>query len=95
MEEQGEDGVAWAWSIGTALLEGARRYFELDDDDLDVIVQAARSADGRSRALEILWVDKILGGSGIIDAMVQEFQWRALQCGTLKVTIARLPGAVY
>ena len=74
MEEQGEDGVAWAWSIGTALLEGARRHFELDDDDLDVIVQTAKDADGRSRALEILWVDKILGGSGIIDAMVREFQ---------------------
>ena len=74
MEEQGEDGVAWAWSIGTALLEGARRHFELDDDDLDVIVQTAKDADGRSRALEVLWVDKILGGSGIIDAMVREFQ---------------------
>jgi hypothetical protein len=74
MEEQGEDGVAWAWSIGTALLEGARRHFELDDDDLDVIVQTARDAEGRSRALEILWVDKVLGGSGIIDAMVREFQ---------------------
>jgi len=72
--EQGDDGVAWAWSIGTALLEGARRHFELDDDDPDVIVQTARNAEGRSRALEILWVDKILGGSGIIDAFVREFQ---------------------
>src|ERR1039457_69214 len=43
-------------------------------DLLDVIVQTAKSADGRSRALEILWVDKILGGSGIIEAMVREFQ---------------------
>jgi hypothetical protein len=74
MAEQGEDGVAWAWSIGTAMLEGARRHFELDDDDLDAIVQTVKDADGRSRALEILWVDKILGGSGIIDAMVREFQ---------------------
>lgn len=74
MEEQAEDGVAWAWSIGTALLEGARRHFELDDDDLDVIVQTSRSTDGSNRALEILWVDKVLGGSGIIDAMVREFQ---------------------
>ena len=48
MEEQGEDGVAWAWSIGTALLEGARRHFELDDDDLDVIVQTAKDADERT-----------------------------------------------
>jgi hypothetical protein len=74
LEEQGEDGVAWAWSIGTALLEGARRHFELDDDDLDVIVQTAKDSNGRSRALEILWVDKILGGSGMIEAMLLEFQ---------------------
>jgi hypothetical protein len=74
LEEQGEDGVAWAWSVGTALLEGARKYFELDDDDLDVIVQTARDGDGKNRALEILWVDKILGGSGIIEALVREFQ---------------------
>ena len=71
--EQGEDGIAWAWSIGTALLEGARRHFELDDDDLDVIVQTARDAAGRSRALEILWVDNMLGGSGSIDALLREF----------------------
>jgi len=74
LEEQGDDGVAWAWSIGTALLEGARKHFELDDDDLDVIVQTARDGEGKNRALEILWVDKILGGSGIIDALVREFQ---------------------
>jgi hypothetical protein len=74
LEQQGEDGVAWAWSIGTAMLEGARKHFELDDDDLDVLVQTARDGDGESRALEILWVDKILGGSGIIEAMVREFQ---------------------
>jgi hypothetical protein len=74
LEQQGEDGVAWAWSIGTAMLEGARKHFELDDDDLDVLVQTARDGDGEGRALEILWVDKILGGSGIIEAMVREFQ---------------------
>lgn len=73
LAEQGEDGVAWAWSVGTALLEGARRHFELDDDDLDVIVQTAKDADGRSRALEILWVDKVLGGSGAIDALLRQF----------------------
>jgi Domain of unknown function (DUF1998) len=54
--------------------EGARKHFELDDDDLDVLVQTARDGDGEGRALEILWVDKILGGSGIIEAMVREFQ---------------------
>lgn len=66
--------TAWAWSVGTALLEGARRHFELDDDDLDVIVQTVRDAGGEKRALEILWLDKVLGGSGIIPAFVREFQ---------------------
>ena len=28
-----------------------------------MIVQTAKDADGRSRALEVLWVDKVLGGS--------------------------------
>jgi hypothetical protein len=51
-----------------------KRRIALDDDDLDVIVQTARSADGTNRALEILWVDKILGGSGIVEAMLREFQ---------------------
>jgi superfamily II DNA/RNA helicase/very-short-patch-repair endonuclease len=74
LPEQGDDGVAWAWSVGTALLEGALKHFELDDDDLDVMVLTARDADGRQRALEVVFVDKVLGGSGIIDAIVREFQ---------------------
>jgi hypothetical protein len=73
LEELGDDGVAWAWSVGFALLEGARRHFELDDDDLDVIVLTKKDSDGTNRALEILWVDKILGGSGIIGAFIGEF----------------------
>ena len=73
LEELGDDGVAWAWSLGSALLEGARKHFELDDDDIDVIVQTKKDADSTNRALEILWVDKILGGSGIIGALIGEF----------------------
>ena len=34
----------------------------------------AASTRWQRLALEILWVDKVLGGSGIIDAMVREFQ---------------------
>jgi Domain of unknown function (DUF1998)/Protein of unknown function (DUF559) len=71
---QGEDGVIWAWSVGTALLEGALKHFELDDDDLDVMVLTARDPDGAQRALEILFVDKGLGGSGIIEPMVHDFR---------------------
>ena len=73
LEALGEDGVAWAWSVGSALLEGARKHFELDEDDLDVIVLTKKDSDGTNRALEILWVDKILGGSGIIGALIGEF----------------------
>jgi hypothetical protein len=73
MAELGEEGVAWAWSIGSALLEGARKHFELDDDDLEVIVLTKKDTGGSNRALEILWVDKILGGSGIVGAMIREF----------------------
>ncbi len=73
LQELGEEGVAWAWSVGSALLEGARKHFELDDDDVDIIVLTKKDTDRTNRALEILFVDKILGGSGIISAMVQEF----------------------
>ncbi len=74
LEEQGDDGVAWAWSVGTALLEGAQMNFELDIDDLDLIVLTARDAEGRQRALEISFVDKVLGGSGVIESVVREFR---------------------
>ncbi len=73
LQELGDEGVAWAWSVGTALLEGARKRFELDDDDLDVIVQTVRDDHGATRALEILWVDMVTGGSGIFDALVRDF----------------------
>ena len=73
LEELGDDGVAWAWSVGTALLEGARKHFELDEDDLEVIVQTKKDSDRINRALEIIWVDKVLGGSGIIGAIINAF----------------------
>jgi ATP-dependent helicase YprA (DUF1998 family) len=38
-----------------------------------VIVLPKKDADGVNRALEILWIDKVLGGSGIIDSIVREF----------------------
>jgi hypothetical protein len=73
LQQLGDEGVAWAWSVGTALLEGARRHFELDDDDLDVIVQTVRDDNGVTHALEILWVDMVTGGSGIFEAFVRDF----------------------
>jgi hypothetical protein len=73
LEQLGEEGVGWAWSIGHALLQGARRHFELNDDDLDVLVQTRRDVDRTTRASEILWVDAVLGGSGVIESFVREF----------------------
>lgn len=73
LAEQREDGVSWAWSIGAAILEGALKHFELNDDDLEVMVLTARDADGRPRALEILFADRVLGGAGVIDGLLREF----------------------
>jgi len=73
LQELGTEGVEWAWSVGSALLEGTRKHFELDDDDVEVIVITKKDADGTNQALEIVFVDKIMGGSGIIDAIVREF----------------------
>jgi len=36
-------------------------------------VLTKKASDGTNRALEILWVDKILGGSGIVGALIAEF----------------------
>ncbi|HPU74187.1 MAG TPA: DEAD/DEAH box helicase [Bryobacteraceae bacterium] len=74
LAQQYEDGVSWAWSVGTAILEGALKHFELDDDDLDVMVLTARDADSRPQALEIVFADKVLGGSGVIDSLLREFR---------------------
>lgn len=73
LQQLGDEGVSWAWSVGTALLEGARRHFELDDEDLDIIVQTRRDDDGVMHALEIIFLDMVTGGSGIFDALVREF----------------------
>lgn len=73
LEFQGSDGVSWAWSLGAALLQGALRCFQLDVDDLEVLVLTARDANGTPRTLEVVFVDKVLGGSGVIEAMAREF----------------------
>jgi ATP-dependent helicase YprA (DUF1998 family) len=74
LAQQYEDGVSWAWSVGTAILEGALKHFELDEDDLEVMVLTARDSDGRQQALEIVFADNVLGGSGVIDSLRREFR---------------------
>jgi very-short-patch-repair endonuclease len=67
-------------------LEGALKHFELDDDDLEVMVLTARDTDGRQQALEIVFADKVLGGSGVIDSLRKEFR------SVLKSAIRHLDG---
>jgi hypothetical protein len=92
LEELGDDGVAWAWSVGSALLEGTRKHFELDDDDLDVIVLTKKDLDGTNRALEILWVDKVWGApESSVHSSASSARWRRPRYVICKGTIAPLP----
>jgi len=64
----GEEGVAWAWSFGAAVMQGAIRHFGLDEDDLDAVVLTRRTQSGEE-VVELAWVDTVLGGSGILREM--------------------------
>jgi len=68
----GSEGVGWAWSMAWAIVRGAIRFFDLDEDDLEARVLTHRG-DGREEVLEIIWVDSVLGGSGILGELVRQF----------------------
>jgi len=68
----GEEGVAWAWSLAWAVIHGAVRLFDLDEDDLEPRV-LTRRIDGNEEVMEIIWVDTVLGGSGILAELVSRF----------------------
>ena len=69
----GEEGVAWAWSLAWAVVQGAIHLFEIDDDDIEPRV-LTRRVDGAQEVMEIIWVDTILGGSGILSEIVSRFR---------------------
>jgi len=68
----GSEGVDWAVSLAHAILQGAIRVFDLDDDDLEPLVLVARD-NGKEQAMEILWTDTVLGGSGILEGLAAHF----------------------
>jgi very-short-patch-repair endonuclease len=68
----GSEGVDWAISLGYAILRGAIRVFDIDEYDLEPVVLVTRR-DGIEAAAEILWVDTVLGGSGILEELVGHF----------------------
>jgi len=73
LQQAGEAGVRWAWSVGAALLQGAVRHFALDPDDLSVYVLSSSNDDENPSAFEVLLIDEVIGGSGIIPEIVQNF----------------------
>jgi hypothetical protein len=74
---RGEEGVTWAWSFVYAVIQGAIRLFEVDENDLEVFVltKKVRDADGESHreVLDILWIDRVVGGPGILQRLVHNF----------------------
>ena len=68
----GEEGVTWAWSFGWAMVRGAIRQFEIDEDDIEVRV-LNRKLDGQEEVLEIIWVDSVIGGSGLLREIATQF----------------------
>ena len=68
----GQEGVAWSWSFAWAIVRGAVRLFDIDEDDLEPRV-LTRWTDGRTEVMEIIWVDAMTGGSGILQDMIQHF----------------------
>jgi Lhr-like helicase len=69
----GEAGVRWAWSVGAALQQGAIRRFALDPDDLTVSVLMSEEDKENPSAGEVLLIDEVIGGSGVISEIVQNF----------------------
>jgi ATP-dependent helicase YprA (DUF1998 family)/very-short-patch-repair endonuclease len=72
LQSLGFEGVIWAWSLAWAVIRGAIRLFDLDEDDIEARV-LTRRLDGQEEVLELIWVDSVLGGSGILQEIVEHF----------------------
>ena len=72
VQSLGEEGVSWAWSLAWATVRGAIRVFEIDEDDIEVRV-LTRKLDHQEEVLEIIWVDSVLGGSGLLQELANRF----------------------
>ena len=71
----GDEAVVWSWSLLYALVQGAVRLFEIDEDDLEayVLTRLLRSEDGPSREepLDMMLIDPVLGGSGLLRRLAE------------------------
>ena len=66
----GSEGVAWAWSLAYAMLQGAVREFAISPDDIDPVVLTS-CRDDEFVVEEVLWADTVVGGSGILQVMTE------------------------
>ncbi|NOT01453.1 MAG: DEAD/DEAH box helicase [Phycisphaerales bacterium] len=77
MGKLGEEGVAWAWSLVYAMIQGAMRLFEIDEDDIEGhVLTKTVTEKGRQpyeEVLDILWIDRIIGGSGTLQRLATHF----------------------
>lgn len=71
----GDQAVPWAWSLLYALIQGAVRLFDIDEDDVDayLLTKLIRDDDGRTREelLDTILIDPILGGSGLLRRLAE------------------------
>ena len=71
----GDDATAWSWSLLYALVQGAVRLFEVDEDDLEayVLTRSRRDEDGTTHEepLDLLLIDPVLGGSGLLRRLAE------------------------
>ena len=72
LQSQGTEGIAWAWSLAWAVVQGAVRLFDLNEDDIEPTV-LTRTGERGQEALEIIWIDDVLGGSGILQELTARF----------------------
>jgi len=73
IETMGRDGIRWAWSLVYAIIQGATMAFQLDEGDIEGFVLEKRSENGTTEVFEIFWVDAVLGGSGILKDLAENF----------------------
>jgi hypothetical protein len=71
----GEQAVAWSWTLLYALVQGAVRLFEVDEDDLEayVLTRLVHSSDGSKQEvpLDMMLIDPVLGGSGLLRRLAE------------------------
>jgi hypothetical protein len=73
----GDEAVRWAWSMVYAVIQGAVRLFEIDPEDIEAYVLTKFTKDDEERTrqevLDILWIDRIVGGSGVLNRLAENF----------------------